>query len=86
MAPPLMRNDYMTTAKIICLALLFTPSWGLWWYNADASVQDYWVFPFAFRLLSEKKTWVTFRACVQLSRIVTAASCTPARKFLASLS
>jgi hypothetical protein len=26
------------------------------------------------------------RACIQLRRIVTAASCTPARKFLASLS
>jgi hypothetical protein len=26
------------------------------------------------------------RACVQLSRIIAAASCTPARKFLASLS
>ena len=50
----------MTTAKIICLALLLTPGWGLWWYNADASVHDYWMFPFAFRLLLEKQIWEGF--------------------------
>jgi glucan phosphoethanolaminetransferase (alkaline phosphatase superfamily) len=47
-------SDHITTAaKIICLALLFTPLCGLWWYNTDPLIQDYWIFPLAIRYLSE---------------------------------
>jgi len=46
-------SEHITTAaKIICLALLFTPLWGLWWYNTDALIQDYGIFPHAIRCLS----------------------------------
>jgi glucan phosphoethanolaminetransferase (alkaline phosphatase superfamily) len=46
-------SRHVTAAKIVCLVLLFTPLWGMWWYNADPSVQDYWIFPIAIQLLSE---------------------------------
>ncbi|HEY7245560.1 MAG TPA: sulfatase-like hydrolase/transferase [Xanthobacteraceae bacterium] len=45
-------DHIITAAKIICLALLFTPLWGWWWYNTDAPIQDYWVFPLAIGYLS----------------------------------
>ena len=27
--------NHITIAKVICLALLFSPLWGLWWFNID---------------------------------------------------
>ena len=27
--------NHITTVKVICLALLFSPLWGLWWFNID---------------------------------------------------
>jgi glucan phosphoethanolaminetransferase (alkaline phosphatase superfamily) len=28
-------HNHITIAKIICLVLLFSPLWGLWWFNVD---------------------------------------------------
>jgi lipid A ethanolaminephosphotransferase len=30
--------NHITIAKVICLALLFSPLWGLWWFNIDSEV------------------------------------------------
>jgi formylglycine-generating enzyme required for sulfatase activity/glucan phosphoethanolaminetransferase (alkaline phosphatase superfamily) len=63
-------SDHITPAKAICLALLFTPLWGLWWQHPDAWVQDYWIFPLAITFLSDKSlagfgyTFVCFFAFV----------------------
>ncbi len=46
-------SDHSTAPKIICCALLFTPLLGWWWYNTNQSVQDYWIFPIAIKLLSK---------------------------------
>ena len=29
---------HITLAKVICLALLFSPLWGLWWFHIDPGV------------------------------------------------
>jgi glucan phosphoethanolaminetransferase (alkaline phosphatase superfamily) len=31
-------NTHMNLAKVICLALLFSPLWGLWWFHIDPEV------------------------------------------------
>ena len=32
--------NHITIAKVICLALLFSPLWGLWWFKID--VDAHW--------------------------------------------
>src|SRR5262249_3868992 len=28
-------HNHISVAKVICLALLFSPLWGFWWFNID---------------------------------------------------
>jgi glucan phosphoethanolaminetransferase (alkaline phosphatase superfamily) len=34
---------HITIAKLIGLALLFTPLWGVWWFNADHGALNIWI-------------------------------------------
>jgi glucan phosphoethanolaminetransferase (alkaline phosphatase superfamily) len=34
---------HITLAKVICLALLFSPLWGLWWFHIDSEGEVMWV-------------------------------------------
>jgi glucan phosphoethanolaminetransferase (alkaline phosphatase superfamily) len=35
--------NHITIAKVVCLALLFSPLWGLWWFNIDYDVLQVWI-------------------------------------------
>jgi len=40
----------ITTAKVICLALLFSPLWGFWWFNIDPELWAGWGQKFVLQL------------------------------------
>ena len=36
-------HDHVTIAKVTCLALLFSPLLGLWWFNIDSDFLQAWM-------------------------------------------
>ena len=49
---------HITFAKVMCLALLFSPLWGLWWFDKDAEAN--WV----LQLFIAYPLWISIRAGV----------------------
>src|SRR5262245_41641533 len=43
---------HITLAKVICLALLFSPLWGLWWFHIDTEVPWVLQLMIGYRFLS----------------------------------
>ena len=55
---------HITIAKVVCLALLFSPLWGLWWFNIDSEVN--WLLPLwiAYPLISIRAAIVYISVCL----------------------
>jgi glucan phosphoethanolaminetransferase (alkaline phosphatase superfamily) len=52
-----MSNNHISFAKLVFLALLFSPAWGFWWFNTDPYAQG--IFSSVVEVLLRHKIWAS---------------------------